>query len=181
MPEELKSNKRQNTITGLKEGDLKALEKIYKEYGNRILNYIRSYFINDPHTAEDLLHDTFISVYNSAGTLRDETKFLSWVYRIAANKCKNYLRKKKRILINSNLTEHKINDLSNSQFPEKELFSIIHNAIDELPVKYKEVYIMHEYHKMKYEEISDILKCSLRTVKYRMEKAFKILIKDIKE
>ncbi len=168
-------------INGLKAGDLNALEKVYVEYGEKILSYIRSYFIYDPYTAEDILHETFITIYKSITALKDKTKFLSWAYAIAANKCKNYIKKRNRTIVNTGLAEQKIDDSFQAQSEEKELFSIIHEAIEELPAKCKEVYILHEYHGMKYNKISNILKCSLRTVKYRMEKAMNFLLKYLKE
>lgn len=68
-----------------------ALETIMNEYGTEIKRFIYSYIKNESD-ADDVTQDVFVTVYQKLDTFRGESTLRSWIYSIAINKSKDYLR-----------------------------------------------------------------------------------------
>ena len=69
--------------------------KIYDQHYNRVRKFILAY-VKDEWVADDLIQETFIKVWTSLGEFRENSSLYTWIYRIAANTCNDYLRKKSR-------------------------------------------------------------------------------------
>ena len=72
------------------------MEEIYKEYSKKIYSYLLS-LTNNPDIAEELLQETFYSAILHYNILKENDKILNWLYIIAKNKWKDYLKKENRI------------------------------------------------------------------------------------
>lgn len=163
------------TIRGASNGDIKAFEEIVDVWGGRILNHIHRYLNRDVDTAKDVLQETFVTVHRNLPTLRDPEKFKSWIYTIATNKCRDYLRMHKTTIIpNSELIEIHDAKRSHEEYvrnEQKQTRHPIHDVIDALPQELRIVFQLKKMEEMTYEEIASTVGCSLRTAKNRMEQA----------
>ena len=159
-------------------------------------NYQRVYsviyrMLEDSEEAEDLTQDTFVNAYRAWGDFRGESQVYTWLYRIAVNLTRNRLE-----IVGRRRQSHKysldqpiegdqgegrsrhIKDWSRA--PERlvesnELGELIAGYVAELRDDYKEVVILRDYEELSYEEIAQVLGCSLAAVKSRLFRARSVL------
>ncbi len=172
-------------INKCQKGSIKDFEKLFDLYGDKILNYIYNYIREDFETAKDLMQETFVSVYKGINKLQDTDKFQSWIFTIASNKCRDYLRKRKNspIVVNSELINEIVDNNSNPITASNDRIDMemINEIVSRMPFDLREVFIMRKYNNMKFQDISTTLKCSLRTVKYRMKKALSMFSRELQK
>lgn len=175
-------------IERFQEGDSYAFEQLVYRYKDRLMNFVYN-FIRNKVDAEDIVQDTFLRLYRNKHSYKKIAKFSTWLYTIAANLAKTELRRRKRrsLLSLSNMgvedKEYDIPDASLS--PEKQINSeiqenLIRDKIEQLPLKFKEVIILRDLEQCSYEEICDILKIPIGTVKSRINRGRQKLQKELK-
>lgn len=125
-------------------------------------------YLQNHHDIEDVFQTTIIKIYDNIFQLRDERYFDSWVTTIFINECKRILKKRKRSLPVEDLIV--IDD--DSKRRTKLLLTDGLNSIDEI---YREIIILKYLKGYSQEEISDILKIPLGTVKSRLYRGLKRL------
>ena len=162
-------------------GDHKAHRELYRLYAMEIYKYIKSYFQFDSFSADDILQEVFITAYMKISSLKDINKIRVWLYKIAASKCLNFIKKKK---VERKYMEKYGENLNNINYKspedkviEKEVFKMVNNEVLRLPGLLREVFILREYQNLKYDEIASITDTSLSRVKKAMKKAFSKLTK----
>ncbi|MBN2008414.1 sigma-70 family RNA polymerase sigma factor [candidate division KSB1 bacterium] len=165
-------------IERFQNGDVYAFDLIVKRYKNQLLNYIYR-FLGNSEEAEDLVQETFLRVYRNRNAYQKIAKFSTWIYTIAGNLAKTELRKRKRrkfFSITDLGYDDKDYDILDEAFnPEKSVDSnikeeIIHNEIQSLSPKFREVILLRDVQELSYEEISQIVDIPLGTVKSRVNR-----------
>jgi RNA polymerase sigma-70 factor (ECF subfamily) len=167
-------------VTKAQGGDVSAFQELFDVYGPKILNYLFR-MTGSREMAEDLAQDTFILAFKKLSTLREPGKFQSWIFRIAQNNANQAYRVKKPQMVS--IDEDNSKELSNVQRlatprsgPESEVLSdelqsVVENAIDSLPEKYKTVFVLSAIQKLSYKEISRIVGRSLASIKSDIHRA----------
>lgn len=156
-----------------------AMEWIMDEYGESLKRFIYTYVKNKAQT-DDIFQEVLFTVYQKIDTFQGRSSLKNWLYRITANKCKDYLRSPfHRIFI---WKEEISGEVSNST-PENtylldEQKRTVIEAILKLPIKYREVLILQYYKEFTIQEISDLLKVNPSTIKTRIMRA-KEKLKDL--
>ena len=162
--------------------DAKDFERIVADNEDRIFNTIHS-LVSDYEDALDLTQETFICAYRSIGQFRQDSSISTWLYRIAINLCKKSSIKKSRRklflagLLDGTETGREItNRPSDARTPEEileahEEESVVRREISVLPNRYRSVIVLKYLQDLSYEEIADILGCSIGTVKSRLFRA----------
>ena len=128
--------------------------------------------------AADLFQETFLRVYQHAGTFRGRSSFKTWLYSIALNICRSYGRSAAR--------RRPVSDLAgvdppadgpgpNGEAESTEIGRSIERALGELPAAQREVFVMKAYEQMTYGEIADVVGLPLGTLKSQMRLALKKL------
>jgi RNA polymerase sigma-70 factor (ECF subfamily) len=160
-------------IARFKKGDPSAFEAVVLRYQDRIYNLCR-YMLRDPRDVQDAAQDVFLKAYRALQDLRPDSSLYTWFYRIAVNTCLDYKRRSQReALRNEPLAE----DLpSDEPFPEqryesREITEAIQLALQKLPAKLRAVMVLREIEGCSYEEISQILRTSVGTVKSRISRS----------
>jgi len=92
----LKDGSEKGLVADAKAGDRKAFDQLVRMYKDKMFALIYR-TTNDREAALDLLQETFFAAFKELRKFRYEAAFSSWLYRIAANKSANYLRRKKLI------------------------------------------------------------------------------------
>jgi len=171
-------------------GDDDAFEILVNRHQTSVLNLIYR-FMGDRAQAKDLAQEVFIRVWQAAKTYKPEAKFTTWIYRITANLCFNELkssRRKKWFSFHQsedsgNTIEETLSD--NAPSPEdllleKERSRQISNALQSLPDNQRMALVMKRYDELSYQEIAQILGCSVSAVESLLVRAKRTLQEKLK-
>ena len=166
-------------IARFQQGDNYAYDLLVKRYKDPLLNFIYR-FLGNQTDAEDILQETFLRLYKNKHYYKEVAKFSTWIYTIAGNLAKTELRKRKRrkffSLSQTPNDDHGFEIPDESKNPEQEANSqitdqIIQEAINKLSPKFKEVIVLRDIQGFSYEEISEMVKVPLGTIKSRVNRA----------
>jgi len=174
-----------------KEGDEAAFEVFYNRYKMRILNYAYRMIYNF-ESAKEIAQDVFVKAYINLPRYKARGRPLSWIYTIAGNLCKNYLRDKRheeRLLLNKELPHTEgltMQDIipSNESSPSelnisKEMEELMQMHIMRLPLRYRQVVVSCDIDGCSYEEAAQLLRCKIGTIKSRLSRARLLLAKSL--
>ncbi|WP_253735838.1 RNA polymerase sigma factor [Paenibacillus sp. FJAT-26967] len=150
-----------------------VLADLMAEYGEDVWNF--AYFLTrKSHAADDISQDVFLIVYNRLYTFRGESTVKSWLLSITRNKSLNYLKTAfiRKVILVDVLT----NRPESSPSPETVVFDRIASkelwdCVIQLPLKFREVILLHYHYGLPNKEIALLLKISEGTVKSRMYRA----------
>lgn len=145
----------------------RAFGELVASYSERLYWHLRR-FTNSHEDADDLLQDTFVKIWSSLPSFRDESRLYTWAYRIATNEALNYIRKNKwKALLQredlETVMEQKIDD--DAYFDGNELQRELMKAIGRLPEKQKLVFNLRYFDELSYEDISEITGTSVGALK----------------
>jgi RNA polymerase sigma-70 factor (ECF subfamily) len=149
-------------------GESEAFRELINLMEARLSYYIRR-FIKDEHTAWDILQEVWLVVFQKIKKLRNTSAIRGWLYRITHDKIANYLRDKK-------IEEKALNELAYKDMNDQITFSEteasqIHQLLDKINPVHREALVLYFIEGMEYEEIADVIKCSIGTVKSRLHYA----------
>lgn len=164
------------------QGNLAAFEQLILIYEKRIYAIAYKYMGNH-EDASDMAQEALIKAYQSVQNFRGESAFGTWLGKITANCCLDELRKRKKMQTTSLEETLELEDGSINkelEAPEKtpedhvvqqEVSAYMQTLIHGLKEEYRIVIILRELEGYSYEEIAEILQCSLGTVKSRISRA----------
>jgi len=160
-------------------GDDKAFSLLIENYEKYVYNVILR-IVEEKEEAKDIAQETFIKAYMNIKTFRKDSSFKTWIYRIAVNTAMDYLRRKVRSKIDLVTTHEDGLEVKNFQTPEEVIeqkltIEMVRKEISKLPLDYKVALILKDIEGMSYEEISNILKINLGSVKSRIWRARNLL------
>ncbi len=157
------ANTRDATI--VHRADQEAFKVLFLRYKDKIFSY-QFGMVGDIEDAHDLTQKTLIRAWEKLPTLRDETRFLSWLYTIARNVTYDYWRSKKKILLYSweNLMEQQ--SVMSIQGPEEvvEMAELIRIALLALTPKYRACLLLHTVYGCSTQEIAKLVGISKKSV-----------------
>ena len=165
----------QSVIDKIKKGSELAFSMLYDRYYT-YLNTIALYYIFDRNTANEIVNDVFINVWNTRDTLVHPIQY--YLIQAVKNRCLNHIRKKQiEARVNS---EHKYqmlelqrlhihSDEIFAKINEKELETMIRNAANSLPEKCKEIFELYFFMNKKPMEIAEQLRISVNTVRVQIK------------
>lgn len=151
---------------------------LMEEYGDMVIRLAYTY-VKQKQMAEDIAQEVFISCYKHLNLFQKNSSYKTWIYRITVNKCKDIVRSwsfkniyykdiiRSRIKSESKSLENKLISWEENQFIFQKVLS--------LPIKLREVIILHYYEDLSINEIAELLCFSPNTVKTRLHRARKQL------
>lgn len=149
------------------------LEEIMNLYGKDIKRLLFTY-TNNWSVAEDLTQEVFITVYKKVDQFQGKSSMRTWIYAIAINKCKDYFRSwhYKKVILKEKINKPRLDYPKTPQqiLQTKEHYHEIMNCIKELPMKYKEVLLLHYYFDLSLKEIEEALQIKGETAKTRLRR-----------
>jgi RNA polymerase sigma-70 factor (ECF subfamily) len=167
------------------ERDLDAeFEQIFELHYRRVYRLIYRMVRNESDAA-DLTQETFIRVYRALPRLRMDGARVAWVRRIATNVCVDFVRRRRLSTISADPASAEFADASSAiqsgstddhqdpadLFMRDESARVVHRAVDALPQDYRTVILLHHLEDMRVDEIADILRIPVGTVKSRLSRA----------
>jgi len=155
-----------------------AFEELVRRYQNRI--YSLAYrMTGDNVEAYDLTQEAFLRCYAALPSFNANLRFAPWLYRIATNLCINFLQSSRVRKGGADpdlaLQMPDRSKQPDSLYEEKEQRQRIHEAILNLPAKYRAVVILRHMQDKTYEEIASILELPLNTVRTHLFRARELL------
>jgi RNA polymerase sigma-70 factor (ECF subfamily) len=155
-------------LARVREGDLHAFERLYRIYQPRLARFLFN-LVGRPQLVEEVLDDTMMVVWETAGSFRGTSKLSTWIFSIAYRKA---IKAKMRW---PDPVEDQPFDtrVSNDPGPDDELHhQRLHDALleamEELSPDHRAVVDLTYFHGLGYREIAEIMNCPVDTVKTRM-------------
>jgi len=168
-------------ITLVHQGEHGAYRILVERYQERIRNLVYSIF-HEREIVDDLSQEVFIKAYEALPQFRFQSSFYTWLYRIAVNKSRDELRKRKvrRWFSLQSMMESSDKELGSKivvQPTDKEPGELLEAGLQSLPEKYRLAIVLKDIDGLSYEEIAEIMECELGTVKSRLSRARSMLRK----
>jgi RNA polymerase sigma-70 factor (ECF subfamily) len=165
----------------ISQGDPTAFKEVFRLLYPRLRGYCKL-FIASNSEVEDIIQESFITLWEKRKSIDFSKSIESFLFVIVRNKCLNILKSRK--LEEKNIEIDNINRIVDIQYlyqldlteeegisQEEILVQLLHEAIDELPKKMKEVFVMCKIEKYKQQEVADKLGISLKMVEKHIAKA----------
>jgi RNA polymerase sigma-70 factor (ECF subfamily) len=138
--------------------------------------------------ARDVCQETFLRAFRALPGFRGQAKFSSWLYRIALNLCRDWVRRERRTPVVQPPEEVDLMDLAAAREPSepieelvarKDLARAVERAMARLPEEQRTAIILKEYHGLTFQEIADLVGCPLSTVKTRLYQGLTVLRREL--
>lgn len=165
-------------------GEVEAFEALVRRYRSELFHFLVR-FAGSRAAAEDVFQDTFLQVYQSIETFDTKRRFKPWLFTIAANKARDYLRRRARrpaaplsAPVGDEEEGQTFVDLMEGDLPlpqelaeDAETAERISRVIEQLPDHLREILLLAYFQKLSYAEIAEVLGIPLGTVKSRLHTA----------
>ncbi|MYB63154.1 sigma-70 family RNA polymerase sigma factor [Candidatus Poribacteria bacterium] len=182
--EEFDTEQERELILRCQEKDPAAMGTLIVQYQHWVYN-IAYGLLGHREDAQDTTQDVFLSVWQNIHKFQFRSRFSTWLYKIVKNKCLNVIDQKKR----RKTDPMEIDDTQpwvplNTVTPEQEVLrneqaEILHAALGKLKESYRTILVLRELRELSYEEIAEILNCTLGRVKSRLHEARKALRQEL--
>ncbi|MHC5037568.1 MAG: RNA polymerase sigma factor [Planctomycetota bacterium] len=166
-------------MTRVGQGDLASFETLVSRYEKRILNFARQ-MVRDPATAEDILQQTFLNLFENAKSYRPAGKFPTFLFRIARNLCLNEMTKKKPAP--TSLPERAgVGDDPAALAETTEEIARLRKGLAALPPRDREIIWLRIYEGMPYGQISELIGVKEDAARARMHYALQVLSRKVRK
>ncbi|MBD3414756.1 MAG: sigma-70 family RNA polymerase sigma factor [Candidatus Aminicenantes bacterium] len=165
----------------VQQDDQRAFEEIMRKYKNKIINFLYN-LTGDYEKAVEISQETFLRVYFKAHKYKPIAPLSSWIFTIASNLAKTELKKmnKQRYIPLENVFNRHQQGLSETQDMEKkEMTKIIKKALSTLHRRYRIPLVLKDMEGFSQEEIADILKKPVGTIKAQISRGRKYLKQEL--
>lgn len=169
------------------DGEKELFEILLRRYNQRLFRVIRSY-VHSEDDVRDIMQDAYVKAYTKLYQFNNQSSLSTWLIRIAINEALQFIRKRKRQTDNYGQTESLENVFhlpdTNQMNPEKQTITtetriLVERAVDQLPEKYRVVFILHQVEGLSNPEIAVSLKLTDSNVKVRLHRAKTLLKEEI--
>jgi RNA polymerase sigma-70 factor (ECF subfamily) len=164
-------------------GDLDSFNQLILRWERPI--YAFAYrIIGREEDARDVCQETFLRAFRSLPGFKGQAKFSSWLYQIAMNLCRDWMRRQRRARTVQLADGVDPAELASEQGPvesiedlvsRRELSAAVEEAMALLPEEQRTAIVLKEYHGMTFQEIADLQGCPLSTVKTRLYQGLSVL------
>jgi len=169
-------------VAQAREGDTRAFGELVRRYEGKIFR-LAQHVTQNREDAEDVLQETFMKAYEHLDQFKGDSKFYTWIVRIAVNQALMKLRRKKTdksVSIDENIDTGEdtvVREIAawgedpEQQFSREELGEILDHAIQSLEPLYRSVFVLRDIEELSTEETADALGLSVPAVKSRLLRA----------
>ena len=164
-------------------GDAESFNELITRWERPI--YALAYrVIGREEDARDVCQETFLRAFRALPGFKGEAKFSSWLYRIALNLCRDWIRRQRRAPVVQMPEGIEPSELAAERGPvesieelvgRRQLSAVVEEAMRLLPEEQRTAIVLKEYHGMTFQEIADMQGCPLSTVKTRLYQGLTVL------
>ena len=174
---------------GLPEARRIALTELYERHQQRVFN-VALRVLGDWAAAQDVAQDVFMNLERSVRSFRRDASFVSWIYRITVNRAIDQRRREARrpaakmgdtppAMEDSGLPGRSETAPLDQALHESESAQQVQRALDRLSPKLRAIAVLRYVEGLSYEELAEVLQCSMGTIKSRLNRAHAALAKDL--
>lgn len=175
----------EDLLAAYRSGDRASFSRLVERYQRELFHFLVR-FVGDRAAAEDIFQESFLQVHQSASQFDPLRRFRPWLFTIAANKARDYLRAQSRRPANQlqaaispgNDDSGEFIDLLKSAdaapgepMERQELQQMVQKTVMEMPGNFREILLLSYFHQFPYKQIGEILEIPLGTVKSRLHAA----------
>ena len=170
-----------------KTGDDSAFTELMRRHYKGVVNYVYR-FTNDRANSEDLAQEVFLRVYRSVKRYNPQAKFSTWLYKIATNLCITEVKSRnKKQSVSLDEMQENTGDLGDSKSEDpsdftfrREIGTAIFEALRSLPERERVAIILCKYQDLPYEEVAEVIGCTIGAVKTYVHRGRMKLIEKLK-
>jgi RNA polymerase sigma-70 factor, ECF subfamily len=169
-------------VKAAQQGDVGAFEQLIKKYDRNVFR-IANHITQNREDAEDVVQDAFLKAYQKLDQFQGNSKFYTWIVRIAVNEALMKLRKRKSdklvsmdedVETDEGTITREFADWSpnpEQQYNQAELNDILSRTIQGLPASFRTVFVLRDVEGLSTEETAEMLGLSVPAVKSRLLRA----------
>lgn len=161
-------------IAEVRGGDRAAMHSIYVKHQRRVYSIALNYFGGNVSKAEDVTQQVFLKIFTKM-SFRGDSEFTTWLYRMTVNACIDETRKSRRWFgIGDWFVDERSSGMDDS-IRSGEISEQVQRVIGSLKPEYRLPVVLKYVEGMSYQQIAEVLGCSIGTVSSRLNRAHKIL------
>lgn len=166
-------------VRAVRNGDATAYRGLVEKYQGRVYNVIYG-MVRNREDAKDITQDAFVKAYRSLHTFREDSRFYTWLYRIATNMAIDFTRRRARGPVTGieddiasrdavgEITQAHLSESPRRALENKQIYTAIMDAVDQLPEDQKQVILLREVEGLSYKEIAEVMGVAEGTVMSRL-------------
>jgi RNA polymerase sigma-70 factor, ECF subfamily len=153
----------------IQHGEDRALTELYQRYSKKLVRYFYRMLWKDESKAQDFLHDLFVKIIEKPEYYDTSRKFITWIYSVAHNMCKNEYRKQSfRKNANGYNAALEINDIRiHETMDNKTMATTLEKLLADSDEEDKNLFVLRCELEMTFPEIAVIMECPEGTIKSR--------------
>jgi RNA polymerase sigma-70 factor (ECF subfamily) len=171
------------------DGDAESFNQLIRRWERPI--YALAYrVLGREEDARDVCQDTFLRAFRALGGFKGQAKFSSWLYRIALNLCRDWMRRQRRaptvqmpedVDVAEFAAAHGPTESIEALVARRELGRAVAVAMATLPEEQRTAIVLKEYHGLTFQEIADLQGCPLSTVKTRLYQGLSVVRRQLEQ
>lgn len=160
----------------IQRGSRDAMHVLYQQHQRRVFSIALNFFGGDPDKAADVTQQVFLKLFTKMN-FRGNSEFTTWLYRMTVNACIDETRKSRRLFGLGDLfaaSEPRVKTSLDERIRSKEIATEVQAVLGSLKPKYRLPLLLKYVEGLSYQEIADVLECSIGTVSSRINRGHKM-------
>ncbi len=167
----------QSLMLAVREGNVERLGILFERHHSQLFNFLYR-LTGNRHLSEDLVQEVFVRIIKYRHTYRGEEHFTTWMFQIAKNARIDHFRR--NFHEDANVVNHSTESVSPLPsaaeiMEQQDEMRMLLDALAKLPEERREVLLLRGFQGLKFEEIAEVLQCSVNTIKGRAFRAIREL------
>ncbi len=164
-------------IAECRKGNREAMHALFMEHQRRVYSIALSFFGGDSDRASDVTQQVFLKIFTKM-SFRGDAEFTTWLYRMTVNACIDETRKVRRLFGLADwftVAEPVVKTSLDEKIRLREIAAEVQTVIGSLEPKYRLPLVLKYVEELSYQEIADVLDCSIGTVSSRLNRGHKMV------
>lgn len=162
-------------LAACRNGSREAFESLFLTNQKRVYSVALNFFGGDEALAKDITQQVFLKIFYKIGEFRGESELTTWIYRMTVNACIDEQRRRRRFFSLENFFGDFKTRVPDDKIHRREISAQVQKAIATLKPKFRLPILLKYAENLSYQEIAEILDCSIGTVASRLNRGHKML------
>lgn len=157
-------------------GSREAFESLFLTNQKRVFSVALNFFGGDEALAKDITQQVFLKIFYKVGEFQGRSEFTTWIYRMTVNACIDEQRRRRRFFsIENFFGDFTVKRAQDERIYKKEISDEVQKAVATLKPKFRLPILLKYVENLSYQEIAEVLDCSIGTVSSRLNRGHKML------
>ena len=165
-------------IEACRAGNRDAFRVLYDQYKDRVYSVSLYFFHGDISAASDVTQQVFLKLITTIGQFKADAAFSTWLYRLVVNACQDTARRRQPAVNptdRSRLEGFAIAGTQEEDYARAQMERAVRAAVYALPPKFRLAVLLRYFDELSYEQMAEVLHCSMGTVASRLSRGHKLL------